>query len=244
MKPYYDEDGITIYHGDAREVLPTLERNSVDLLVTDPPYGVAHESNMALRKPHGPIVGDEDEKVAREVLAASCPVLRDRRHAYVFGPETLIEAPLANAVQLIWDKDVTGMGDLSLPWSKSWEPVNFAVLTRSKAAREQGKGRLSARLRKGAVIRCQRPNGQATKYHPTQKPVGILRQFIESSSLLGELVLDPFMGVGSTLVAAIQEERRATGIEVDEKYCERAAERCQAATAAWAQGVLMLGGDA
>lgn len=240
VTPYYDEDGITIYHGDAREVLPTLERNSVDLLVTDPPYGVAYESNMALRKPHGPIAGDEDEKVAREVLGASCRVLRDRRHAYVFGPETLIEAPLANAVQLIWDKDVTGMGDLSLPWSKSWEPVSFAILTRSKAAREQGKGRLSARLRKGAVIRCQRPNGQATKYHPTQKPVDILRQFIESSSVLGELVLDPFMGVGSTLVAAIQEERRAIGIEVDERYCERAAKRCRAATATRAQGLLDL----
>ena len=114
----------------------------------------------------------------------------------------------------------------------------------SAVARERGSGRLSARLRKGAVIRCQRTNGQATKYHPTQKPVDVLRQLIESSSLLGELVLDPFMGVGSTLVAAIAEERRAIGIEVEEKYCERAAERCRAATDARAQGVLMLRGDA
>ena len=239
MKPYFERDGITIYHGDAREVLPTLERNSVDLLVTDPPWGVEFVGR-AKREVHGPIIGDEDESVAQDVLAASCRVLRPFRHAYVFGPETLVRPPLAASAQLIWDKVIVSGGDCSLPWSKNWEPITFAMNVPTESARERGSGRLSARLRKGSVIRCQRTNGQATKFHPTQKPVEVLRQLIESSSLLGELVLDPFMGVGSTLVGAIQEERRAIGIEVEEKYCERAAKRCRAATATRAQGLLDL----
>lgn len=243
VTPYYAEGGVTIYHGDALEVLPTLERNSVDLLVTDPPWGVGFVGRAKVEV-HGRIVGDENESVAHEVLAASCRVLRPFRHAYVFGPETLIRPPLAASAQLIWDKVIVSGGDCSLPWSKNWEPITFAMNVPTESARERGSGRLSARLRKGAVIRCQRTNGQATKYHPTQKPVEVLRQLIESSSILGEWVLDPFMGVGSTLVAAIAEERRSIGIEVEEKYCERAAERCRAATDARAQGVLMLGGDA
>jgi site-specific DNA-methyltransferase (adenine-specific) len=87
-------------------------------------------------------------------------------------------------------------------------------------------------VRKESVIRCQRPQGAATGRHPNEKPVRLLRELIESSSVMGETVLDPFAGSGSTGVAAALEGRRAVLIEIDERYCELAASRIAAATEA------------
>src|SRR5690606_30592018 len=90
------------------------------------------------------------------------------------------------------------------------------------------KGALAARLRRGSVITVPRvPTGTMT--HPTEKPQLLLRQLIESSSSIGEAILDPFMGTGSTLIAARTEGRRAIGIELEERYCEIAVKRLQQA---------------
>jgi site-specific DNA-methyltransferase (adenine-specific) len=91
-----------------------------------------------------------------------------------------------------------------------------------------GRG-LAARLRQGSILSFQRPNSRAAKRHPTEKPVGLLRRLIESSSLIGETVFDPFLGSGSTLVAAIAEDRMGVGIEIDERYAETAAKRVDTA---------------
>ena len=131
--------------------------------------------------------------------------------------------------ELIWDKDVIGMGDLTSPWGPQHEKVIFATYEISKANREKGYGNLSARLRKGSVLRSLRAQSGAVKHHPTEKPVDVLRQMIESSSVLGECVYDPFAGSGSTLVAAVVEGRRSIGCEIDERYCEAAARRIETA---------------
>ena len=233
MAPYYDHDGITIYHGDCREVLPLLIPG-FDLLLTDPPYGISYKSNRG--SDHAAIVGDDDTLDVPAVLAQAARLLRRSRHAYIFGDIDLSSTALTAKVELVWDKGVVGMGDLSLPWSTSHEPITFAVYEPSIANREKGYGRLAARMRKGSVLRCIRTNGQGTNRHPTEKPVEVLRQLIESSSVLGETVLDPFMGVGSTLVAAHMEGRNAVGIETDERYCEIAASRLGVQVA---QGVLL-----
>jgi len=121
------------------------------------------------------------------------------------------------------------MGNLSVPWGPQHEKITFATYETSKANRERrGYGKLSARLRKGSVLRCLRHNAGSAKNHPSEKPVDILRQMIESSSVLGECVLDPYMGCGSTLVAAKLEGREGIGIELEEKYCEIAAKRLDA----------------
>jgi site-specific DNA-methyltransferase (adenine-specific) len=86
-------------------------------------------------------------------------------------------------------------------------------------------GKLSARIRRGSVLRARRANADAVTNHPTEKPVSILREMIESSSCLDDVILDPFAGSGSTLVAARMEGRRGIGIELDERYCEIAARR-------------------
>lgn len=223
MTPYYQDDWTTLYHGDCFEVLPTLAADSVDLIVTDPPYGQAYQSNRG--HGHAGIVGDDGSLDVPAALALACRCLRRGRHAYVFGPADLSGTPLTAQVELVWDKGIVGMGNLELPWSKSHEPITFAVYEPSQANRKKGYGRLAARLRKGSVVRSERTNGAGTTCHPTQKPVDVLRQLIESSSLIGETVLDPFVGSGSTLSAARQEGRRSIGIEIDERYCEIAAKR-------------------
>lgn len=237
-RPYYEDELVTLYHGDCREILPDLPRDSIDLIVTDPPYGIDYLSN---RGNHDRIAGDAGDLDIGECLTLACKTLRRGRHAYVFGSPDLIGSPLTAAVELIWDKQIVGMGDLSLPWSRSHEPITFAVYEPSKANRDKGYGGLAARLRQGSVLRAQRVQGRATLRHPTEKPVPLLRQLIESSSVWGETVLDPFAGVGSTLVAAVLEGRKAVGIEIDERYCEAAALRFSATPTGPTQGSLWIG---
>lgn len=226
--PYFQTDAVTIYHGDARQLLPTLARDTVDLVVTDPPYGVNWRSG---RRINGLdlIEGDDGSLDVAAVLGLAMPALRNRRHLYVFGRGDLSSLPLGPTVELIWDKAIIGPGDLTLPWGPQHEPITFAVHVSRPANRAAGDGRYAARLRRGSVLRCQRLNsGQLEDRHvrhPSEKPVDLLRQLVEASSLIGETVLDPFMGCGSTLVAAVREDRHAIGIEIDERYCEAAALR-------------------
>lgn len=239
MTPFYDADGITLYLGDCREVLPALARNSVDLIVTDPPYGKRWQSGRrqtTLRE----IAGDDGTLDVADLIGQALPVLRERRHLYVFGPADLSRLPLGPTVELIWDKQQLGPGDLSLPWGPAHETITFAVYVPRPSNRANGDGGLSARLRRGSVIRCHRLNaGQledAHDQHATPKPVELFRQLIESSSILGETVLDPFAGAGPVLEAARLEGRKAIGIEIDEANVERAVKRLQ-------QGVLPLGDE-
>lgn len=225
-EPYYsDPDGIILYHGDCRKIVPELLVNSIDLLVTDPPYGIAFQSNKRNEK-FGPIVGDDGsldvEDLIRDVLQGP---LRRGRHIYVFGRLDVSQIPICGVIELIWDKQLLGMGNLELPWAKSHESIIFGVSELSKANREKGYGGVAARLRRGTVLRVQREQGAEIKFHPTAKPVLLLRQLIESSSIMGETVLDPFAGSGSTLIAARLEGRKAIGIEIEEKNCEVAAKR-------------------
>ena len=223
MQKYYDCNGVTLYLGDCREL-----NVSHDLLVTDPPYGQKFESGKAGGK-WGAIVGDEDLDGVHERLLHVLKGLREARHCYIFGPSLdATKLPLAGVCQLIWDKGMVGMGNLTLPWGPQHEQITFGVITRSKANRGKGYGALSARMRKGSVIRSLRANSRGVKHHPTEKPVDVLRQLIESSSMLGEVVYDPFSGSGSTLIAAALEGRVAVGCEIEERYCETTVKRLEA----------------
>jgi DNA modification methylase len=132
---------------------------------------------------------------------------------------------VTGVTELVWDKGILGLGDLSLPWGPSHERILFGCYEHSPANIANGDGRLTARLRRGSVLRADRANSVAVNRHPTEKPVSILREMSESSSLFGETVLDPFAGSGSVGVAARLEGRRSILIELDERYCEVAAKR-------------------
>ena len=195
--PYYDADGITLYLGDCREVTDWLE---ADVLVTDPPYGVAYRSGWDNRFRDVTIANDETLDARDTVLA-----LWGDKPAAVFGSWKMPH-PAATRTVLTWDKGTVGMGALDLPWFPCTEEVYIL-----------GAGWVGSRT--SAVMRHVGCN----QHHPTEKPLPLLH------SLLGKcppgVIADPFAGSGSTLLAARNAGRRAIGVEIEERYCEVIATR-------------------
>lgn len=229
--PLYVSDRVTIYCADALDVLPGIPNKTVDLLVTDPPYGVGYRSNQRSER-FDRIAGDATEEealtLARGVVGEAIRALRPHRHLYVFGPFTeALHPDLGSCAEVVWNKGAVGMGDLAQPWGPQHERILFG--TRQVGTKPTG--RLTARLRKGSVITVPRKTGTQVNRHPTEKPVALLTQLIESSSCVGETVLDPFLGCGSTAVAAVLAGRRAIGIELDPNYAAIAVERVREAEA-------------
>lgn len=228
-------DRFTVYHGDALEVLPRLRTESFDLIVADPPYGVEWQSNMRATTfdqlaNDGP--GDRDG--IRAVIGEAVRLVGQHRHLYVFGPADVLEGhKVSEVTELIWQKPV-GMGDLAKPWAPAHERISFAV-SQHRHGGKAGCPALPVRLRKGSVLTFGRPTGRNVR-HPSEKPVGLLRELIESSTRADETVLDPFAGVGSSGVAALLSGRRAVLVELDEHFAQLAAARCQKAERLWTEG--------
>jgi DNA modification methylase len=230
VKPYYRAGGVAIYHADAREVLSQLNSESVDLVLTDPPYGINLKIKYAYsrREKHAPgpdIAGDDSLNALRDVLPALDLLLKPDRHAYFFASSTRIgEAVDAIAAWwnikniLVWDKGNMGtQGDVLAAYARNWEAIVYA-----------NKGRRPlAGPRPRAICRYDW-NARKDPVHPTVKPVGLMAWLIQKSSRHGELVLDPFCGSGPVLRAARDLGRRAIGIELEERYCEAAVRRLQA----------------
>lgn len=197
MKPYYEHGGITIYHGDCREILPHVK---ADVLVTDPPYGVSYSSGWPNQFTGVRIVGD-CSVLARDAVLT----LWGDRPALVFG-SWKAPRPMAARMLLTWDKGTVGMGDLSLPWFPCTEEIYVL-------------GRGWRGSRSSAVLRYVEKN----TLHATQKPELLMSALIAKCP--PGIICDPFMGSGTTLVAAKQLGRQAIGIEIEERYCEVAAKR-------------------
>ena len=208
MTPYYEDGSVTIYHGDAREIPAWL---SADVLITDPPYGVGGALSFG---------GSGSEKRFGkqdwDSLDLRDEVIRlwgDSKPAAIFGsPRRLDRAPAYREVPLVWDKgDMVAMGDTSFPWRATYELIYVS------GAPWQG-------FRDPAVLRWPHNSTVAsTVGHPSAKPIPLMQALISKS--LG-VVADPFMGSGSTLMAAKSLNRKAIGIEIEERYCEIAAKRC------------------
>ncbi len=206
VSPYYDSGGITIFCGNALDVMPAT---LADVMVTDPPYGMAFQSNWGAN--HGTIVGDSDTSARDAVLA-----YWGSRPALVFGRWDC-PRPAGTMARLIWSKAPDpGMGDLSFPWGCSDEEIY--VLGRGFAHQR--------RVANVITIPKPNPNGRS---HPTPKPVALMAHLLERCP--PGTIIDPFMGSGTTLRAAKDCGRRAIGIEIEERYCEIAANRMR-------QGVL------
>lgn len=224
----YRSDRAHVLCGDSLDVLPLFDSWTVDMIATDPPYGVQWQSGRRTER-FAKIIGDDDASFVRAVLAEGLRVLRERRHVYVFGPLTFGELPIGGSTELIWDKGQHNAGDLQCPWGPQHERIAFGVYTSRPSNRKAGDGRLAARLRQGSVLRVPRPNSAGVKRHPTEKPVRLMRQLVDASSNAGEIVLDPFAGSGGTGVAAVLAGRRTILIEKAPGYAEMAAERVKAA---------------
>jgi DNA modification methylase len=228
----YESDAVTLWHGDALEVLPTIEKESVGLILTDPPYGVEWESNRRAES-MGQLLGDggAERGGISEVMRECVRIVGQNRHLYVFGPADVLEGQkVSEVVELIWDKGVLGSGDVTAPWGPQHERISFCV-SKFRHAGESGDSVLPTRMRKGSVLRFTRPTGRKVR-HPSEKPVALLSELIESSTRRGDTVVDPFAGVGSTGVAAILTGRKAVLVELDERWIPVAVERLRAAEAA------------
>ena len=203
IKPYYESEGITIYHGDCREILPEIEK--VDLVLTDPPYGI-----NATNRPqpgaitYAPIVGDECAPDLSFLFNIDADLV-------VFGANCFPSQLPFRGRWLVWDKRCDDRADAMLG-----SPVELAWTSRASGFD------WICRIQHGGVVNADRAEGD--RFHPTQKPVGLMH-FVIQKYPSAQTILDPFMGSGTTLVAAKNLNRKAIGIEIEEKYCEIAVKR-------------------
>ena len=210
MTPYYDSGGITIYHGDAREILPAI---SADALHTDPVWPNAAVPLFGQDDPHGMLAS---------VLA--CMPMGVKRLSIHLGCDS--DPRFLTAVPAAWPFFRACWLDVSRPHYKG------RLLAGSEVAYFFGEpppSREGARVIPG----MRRDSSQDGKFpgHPCPRKVGHAEFIAEWWSAPGETIVDPFMGSGTTLRAAKDRGRRAIGIEIEERYCEIAANRMR-------QGVL------
>jgi DNA modification methylase len=226
-------DRATVIIGDAREVLAGIPTQTVGLVIVDPPYGIEWQSARraeAFAMLDGD--GENEREGVRDILRECVRVVGKSRHLYVFGPGDVLEGlQVTEPVELIWAKQALGAGDLTAPWGPMHEPISFLVSKQSFAGQAGATGNVAARLRKGSVLTHTRKTGRNVR-HPSEKPVALIADLIESSSRAGELVLDPCAGSGSTGVAAVLRGRRALLIESHPDYAQLCADRLRVAEAA------------
>lgn len=232
-------DRATIIWGDCRDPkVITQVPDWYGLLATDPPYGMAYNSGRS--NTFTEIPGDDGSVNWPAVLGQWVGPdgtfnggLAPSRHVYVFGysPEQLA-APLRlgrGAATLVWDKVDIGSGDLTSPWGPGHEQITFGVHVKRRSDRLKGAGNLSARLRRGSVLRYQRPGRSAAARHSNEKPVPLMADLVESSTVRGDLVVDPCAGSGTTGVAAVLSGRRCFLVELNRADAELCVERVAAA---------------
>lgn len=204
MTPYYQDDHCTIYNTDCRNILPELPK--VDLVISDPPYGMDFQSNYRIIK-HSKIVNDLYLPVDLIKMAMDKAI----NGAYFFCRwDNLKEMPKPKSV-LAWVKNNWSMGDLKHEHGRMWEACCFYAFDGHEFIK-----RIPDVIKEGRT---------GNELHPTEKPLGLIKQIIDCN--VGQTILDPFMGSGTTLRAAKDLNRKAIGIELEEKYCEIAAKRLQ-----------------
>jgi site-specific DNA-methyltransferase (adenine-specific) len=224
VKPYYAEGGITIYHGDARDVLADVS-SQVDLLLTDPPYGLAF-SGKGVASGLANISADgvrQGMRVVRQVLFEASGCLTPDAHLLMFcgwqsWPDfyDAVSSYIKIRNALIWHKASGGQGSVRTDYIRDYEVILFG----SSGLREiGGVGSYS-----NVLTGYDRPP-QTGRLHPTQKPLGLIQHLIGRHASPQGVVLDPFLGSGTTLLAAKNSGRQAIGIEIEERYCEIAANR-------------------
>ena len=207
IEPYYLDDSVTIYHGDCKEILPGL---LFDVVVTDPPYGIDVVKNgkigtndLAKARVYREVVGDT-EKLDPTWLAGF------GNSQVIFGVSHFVKIPHSGQL-LVWDKrfkekeSSNGLfAEVEIAWHSKKAP--------SKIIKHQQQG-FVANL------------GDIGRYHPTQKPLAVMHWLVKNCSNLEDVIVDPYMGTGTTLRAAKDLGRKAIGIEIDEQYCEIAVKR-------------------
>jgi DNA modification methylase len=202
---YYKDEYVEIWHGDCREILPSLPK--VDLMLTDPAYGINADRDRNCQKNGWRDFGATgwDRERTPSDLIALC--LQSTSNAIVWGGNYFTDCLPPSMGWLSWDKGQTdfSLADVELAWTSYNAAARRLFLPRGRVVNE--------------------------RQHPTQKPLTLFVWCIEWANKRGrvETILDPFMGSGTTLRAAKDLGRKAIGIEIEERYCEIAAKRCNEA---------------
>lgn len=230
MKPYYDEDGIAIYHGRCEDVLPSLRG---DMVATDPPYGIGVNYGAGFddnRPDYWPWLRQQIE-TARTVAPVVALTHRVAALAEIHGWDWIG----------VWNKPRSFAAAVgNSPLKPHWEPIFLygihSLGTRTGKALSDVLTVEPVRMATGGKRGVNSGGWQTGEggRHPTPKPVPLFIRLIDVLCPDGGTVIDPFMGSGTTLVAAKTTGRRAIGIEVEERHCEEAARRLR-------QGVLNFG---
>lgn len=209
MTPYYQDEAVTIYHGDCREIFGSLVH--FDLALTDPPYGLNEaagrnksRSKMAIAKDYGTLTWDAeapDEQTIQSVIDTA-------DHSILWGGNYFAVRPRRG--WLVWDKcnGASDFADCELAWT------NLETAVRKFTYRWAG-------------MLQEDMGAKEFRSHPTQKPEALMRWCIGLAGPDVRTVLDPFMGSGTTLFAAKRLGLTAVGIDREESYCEIAANRCR-----------------
>ena len=219
-EPYWSDGQVSLYLGDCREILPQLQRPLAHAVVTDPPFFMpaqqyaGRDTSWQRSWADTSILATWWDVIAAALTPLVMPdghflVFCDDASYPVFYPAVYTRWP--NIGCLTWDKGRPGMGTA---WRASTELI---IAARGRSAYWSGGAA-------GSVLRFP-PVSPALRVHPVDKPEPLLRALIEPITPPGGLVLDPFAGAGSTLIAARSLGRRAIGIELDEKHAEQAALR-------------------
>jgi putative FmdB family regulatory protein len=210
---YYQDDLVTLYHGDCLEFTDWL---NADVLVTDPPYGVDwrgfdnRTDEGFVRSKRTGIANDKDEIIRDAVLK-----LWQNKPAIVFG-SWRIPKPINTQHRLIWHKQGHAPGPTKAPFMTQDEEIYIL-----------GKGFLATSPPMRSVITTSEARSiEVAKIgHPTPKPIGLMELLIDRTPQ--GIIADPFAGSGATLIAARNKGRQVIGVELEEKYCELIANRLQ-----------------
>jgi DNA modification methylase len=236
--PYYECEGLSLYRADCLAILPTLDAGSVDAIVTDPPYGTKVDGDGYGRRQkwnaNQQIVGDEDLSLLSRSLPEMRRILLPNAWAVLFcSPKrrddvgaVCRESGLRIRDEIVWDKKAPGLGGGLRYQHESILLCSF--------------GEPSGRCELPSILAEWVPKGQhghREQHHVHEKPLGVVSRLIRYVAAEDALIVDPFTGSGTTLVAAMKTGRRAIGIEIDERYCAIAARRCEAARTPFFDGV-------
>lgn len=218
MKNYY-----RLIQGDCLKVLPTLEDESIDIVLTDPPYGISRTSNIHTMKDRlrrtGIDFGDwDDTKVVKAVLPEIERVLKPKGSMLMFYDQMKIhEIAIMNPRRCIYWKKTNPFPMRQNPFPlSSVECILYS--TKSKTGTYNGKGEHN-------WFECRSPL-PFERFHPTQKPEKLMAWLLTLFSNEGDIVLDPFLGSGTTMKVSQDLGRSCIGIEVNRKDCDVVKKRC------------------
>ena len=211
VTPYYEDDAVTIFHGDCREILPDL---MFDVVVTDPPYGINLDTDYSTLTGNGRFAAGVDGQKHDRVIGDDSPfdpAMFGATPAAMFGVNHYAQRVPTGATWHVWDKR-DGLGSNMLADCELWATTWPSGPTRIFRHKWLGYMRHAGRTGDGFD-------------HPTAKPLALMRHIIGEDRTPDGIIVDPFMGSGTTLRAAKDLGRKAIGIEIHERYCEVAATR-------------------